>query len=139
MFIGLNPSTADERVNDPTVRRCISFAQNWGYSALAMTNLFGWRATLPKDMKRQSDPIGAWNDAALLRVASTAGVVVAAWGVHGSWMNRAETVWKLLKNAGIAIKVLKLNMDGSPCHPLYLASTLIPVDHDKISANTLRR
>ena len=80
MFVGLNPSTADETNDDPTIRRCISFAQAWGYEGLCMTNLFAFRATEPSDMMKSPDPVGPENDQALINLAESAGVVVAAWG-----------------------------------------------------------
>lgn len=61
MFIGLNPSTADETEDDPTIRRCINFAKSWGYVGLEMTNLFAFRATAPKDMKNTKEPIETVN------------------------------------------------------------------------------
>ena len=62
MFIGLNPSTADEFENDPTVRRCIGFAHREGCDALVMTNIFAFRATDPGDMKAVEDPVGVHNN-----------------------------------------------------------------------------
>jgi len=122
MFIGLNPSTADETQDDPTIRRCIGFAKSWGYGALCMTNLFAWRDTLPENMKRASDPVGPRNDEWLLDCAKGAGVIVAAWGKHGAFMNRAHNLLKLIPN----VMALRLNDDGSPAHPLYLPKTSQP-------------
>ena len=51
MIIGLNPSTADENENDPTITRCINFAKSWGYGGVCVTNLFAYCATVPSDMK----------------------------------------------------------------------------------------
>ena len=79
MFVGLNPSTADEVTDDPTIRRYIAFAGAGGYGALCMTNLFAFRATDPDDMKAAAEPIGPQNDFHLQRLARGAGVVVAAW------------------------------------------------------------
>src|SRR5690349_7864679 len=81
MFIGLNPSTADEYQLDPTLRKCVGFAKRWGDGAMVMTNLFAYRATLPEDMKKAHiDPVGPDNDATLIRLARGAKIVVAAWG-----------------------------------------------------------
>lgn len=123
MFVGLNPSTADETNNDPTVRRCIAFARAWGYGALCMTNLFAFRATKPSDMKRVDDPVGPDNDQALVELAQSAGIVVAAWGTHGSWMGRDRAVRALISNW----HCLRLTRDGHPSHPLYLPGSLLPV------------
>ena len=124
MFIGLNPSTADETQDDPTVRRCIRYAQSWGYSALYMTNIFSFRATDPHVMKRFDDPVGPDNNVTLIRLAEHAGIVVAAWGVHGEHMRRGDTVRRFLLHD---LHVLKLTKGGHPCHPLYLKADLKPV------------
>ena len=123
MFIGLNPSTADEKLDDPTVRRCIAYAKTWGYSALCMTNLFAFRATNPDDMMRANDPVGADNDQTLRECAGrNAGVIVAAWGVHGTFNGRADQVRMMLPQ----LHYLRLTKDGHPSHPLYLPQNLTP-------------
>lgn len=122
MFVGLNPSTADETTDDPTIRRCIAFAQAWGYAGLCMTNLFAFRATQPKDMMRASDPVGPQNDAVLRECARRAGVVVAAWGALGGYKNRAGAVQTMLPE----LHVLRLTTKGHPWHPLYLPGSLRP-------------
>ncbi|MDE1239813.1 DUF1643 domain-containing protein [Vibrio aestuarianus] len=123
MFIGLNPSTADETEDDPTIRRCINFAKSWGYGGLCMANLFAYRATQPEDMKRASDPIGDKNDETLILLAQNAGVIVGAWGNDGVFLNRSEDVRALISE----LSVLKVNKSGEPAHPLYLKSTLTPI------------
>lgn len=122
-FIGLNPSTADEVQDDPTIRRCIAFAKAWGYGALCMTNIFAWRDTDPEKMKKVADPIGPDNDKWLQEIASQAGIVIAAWGKHGSHLYRGIKVKQMLPN----LHHLKLNSDGSPAHPLYLSAKLKPL------------
>lgn len=124
MVIGLNPSTADEVQDDPTIRRCIAYAKAWGYAGLCMTNLFGFRATDPKDMKAVADPVGPDNNKHLESVAEHAGVVVAAWGMHGVHRGRDEEVIAML---GSKLHCLRLTKDGHPAHPLYLSKTLTPV------------
>lgn len=123
MFIGLNPSTADEVYNDPTVTRCIGYAKDWGYAGLCMMNLFAFRATLPKDMKAVGDPIGPDNNSALIAMAEKVAIVVATWGNHGKYMERAETVKKMLPE----LYCLRLTKSGCPAHPLYLPKDLRPI------------
>ncbi|MCP3697064.1 MAG: DUF1643 domain-containing protein [Aliivibrio sp.] len=123
MFVGLNPSTADETEDDPTIRRCINFAKSWGYGGLCMTNLFAYRATQPEHMKKASDPIGDKNDETLILLAKNAGVIVGAWGNDGVFLNRSEEVRSLIPE----LSVLKVNKSGEPAHPLYLKSTLTPI------------
>jgi hypothetical protein len=123
MFIGLNPSTADEVNDDPTIRRCMAFAKAWGYSALCMTNLFAFRATKPADMFAATDPIGPDNDKHLVDVARGAGVVVAAWGTNGTHMGRDQAIRAVVPN----LQCLRKTQAGHPGHPLYLPRDLIPV------------
>ncbi len=122
MFIGLNPSIADETLNDPTVRRCIDYAQRWGYGALCMTNIFAYRATDPNVMMKIEEPIGFDNDRTLKTLSSAAGIVIAAWGKHGSHINRGKQIIDMIPS----LHCLKRNGDGSPAHPLYLKKTLEP-------------
>lgn len=122
MFVGLNPSTADETENDRTVNRCIEFAKAWGYAGLCMTNLFAIRTRWPSEMKKAAEPVGADNDQVLRTQAKNAGVVVAAWGVDGAYRGRDSEVLAMLPN----LHYLKLTKDGHPGHPLYLLQTLKP-------------
>jgi len=125
MFIGLNPSTADETKNDPTVRRCIGFAKRFGYGAMFMTNLFAYRATRPEDMIRHPAPIGPDNDRWLVECAKEARVVIAAWGAHGFYLGREAAVCKLIP----ALKCLCPTGGRSiPPHPLYLPSESALID-----------
>lgn len=126
MFVGLNPSTADETQDDPTIRRCMDFARRWGFGALCMTNLFAWRDTKPENMKKATDPIGPLNDFYLSRLARDAGIVIAAWGKHGSHLRRADYFKSLTSEAGFDLYALRLNGDGSPEHPLYIPATTKP-------------
>ena len=123
----LNPSTADEAKLDPSCTRARNYAERWGYGALVVTNLFGWRATDPEEMKAARDPVGRGNDAAILRAAREAGIVVCAWGNHGAHKERSFKVIDFLKRENIELHVLRLNGGGEPAHPLYLPGSLTPV------------
>lgn len=123
LFIGLNPSTADATSDDPTLRRCMAFARDWGFGGLVLVNLFAFRATDPKDMKAAADPIGPRNDDRITTEARHAGVVVTAWGAHGRYLNRDIKVMRLLTAAGVKMVCLGRTKDGSPRHPLYLPKT----------------
>ena len=126
-FLMLNPSTADEFQLDPSCTRARNYAERWGFGALIVTNLFGWRATDPHDMKAARDPVGRGNDAAILRAAREAKLVVCAWGNHGLHVERSARVLDALRRAGISLNYLKLNSSGEPAHPLYLSGALRPV------------
>jgi hypothetical protein len=127
MFVGLNPSTADETNDDPTIRRCIQFAKDWGYGALCMTNIFAFRATDPKVMKVAVDPIGEENDAILIHHALFAGVVIAAWGTNGVHLFRNIRVKRAMTENGIELKCLRKTKAGHPEHPLYVPADTVPI------------
>lgn len=116
-FIGLNPSTADETKDDPTIRKCIGFAKRWGFGALCMTNLFAFRATDPRVMMGCPKPVGDDNDMWIVRCAREAGMIVAAWGTKGEFMGRDVEVLKLLPTE---LHRLRRTKHGHPEHPLYV-------------------
>lgn len=91
-FLMLNPSTADEFKLDPSCTRARNYAERWGFGALVVTNIFGWRSTDPAALKTVDDPIGRGNDAAIVKAAKGAKLVVCAWGNHGLHAERAEGV-----------------------------------------------
>ena len=123
-FLMLNPSTADELKLDPSCTRARNYAERWGYGALVVTNIFGWRATDPEEMKSAGNPIGPGNDRAIVKAAKQAKLVVCAWGNHAEHLGRGEQVLRLL--TGVRLHALRLNSSGHPAHPLYLPSTLLP-------------
>ena len=126
-FLMLNPSTADEWKLDPSCTRARLYAERWGYGALIVTNVFGWRATDPQEMKAVRDPVGRGNDRAILRAARESAIVVCAWGNHGAHLGRSVAVRELLRKAGVEARVLRMNARGEPAHPLYLPARLKPV------------
>lgn len=121
-FIGLNPSTADETVNDPTIRRLMGFAGRWQYGSMVMLNLFAWRATEPKDMKAAIDPVGPMNDLAMMAAVKECKTVVACWGNHGAYRSRDYDVATLMHAIGKPLMCFGKSKTGQPKHPLYLAS-----------------
>ena len=125
-FLMLNPSTADAFVLDPTNRRCMGFARDWGYGSVTVTNIFGFRSTDPKGLRGSEDPVGPDNDLAILDAAGAAQLVIAAWGVHGELSGRADIVRSMLAEAGIELHALRLTKDGHPGHPLYVAASTQP-------------
>lgn len=126
-FIMLNPSRADASRDDPTVRRCVGFARDWGFGGVDVVNLFAARTPRPALLRRRHRPVGPDNDRHLLRVCLAAGLVVAAWGVHGPWQGRDRAVLTLLAGAGIRPHCLGLTRDGHPRHPLYVPRKAQPV------------
>lgn len=129
-FIGLNPSTADEQKNDPTVSRCIRFAQQWGYGSMYMLNIFAWRDTDPRGMKAAEDPVGPGNDDELLTICGAVEAVVACWGVHGSHAERGAYVAGRLLSC-VPLQCFGVTKDGHPKHPLYLRADSTPISFRK--------
>jgi hypothetical protein len=128
MFVGLNPSTADENNLDPTLRRIRSFTTREGLGSFVMANLFAFRATNPKVMKAHPSPIGIENDGWIKRFASEAQFIVCAWGSHGDLEKRDEHVERLLKETRKPLYCFGRTASGKPLHPLYLRddTPLIP-------------
>jgi len=124
LFVMLNPSTATEVQNDPTVERCERRARALGFGAFRVTNIFAWRATDPKEMRAQADPVGPENDTAILESVAWAGGpgdrIVCAWGAHGAHLGRGVAVERLLRATGRELHHLGLTRAGDPKHPLYI-------------------
>ena len=126
-FVMLNPSTATEVQNDPTVERCERRARALGYGSFAVTNIFAWRDTDPRAMRAVSDPVGPGNDAAIRDRADWADDVVAAWGTHGAHLGRGAQVRELLLRTRKPVFHLGLSKGGHPKHPLYISYTQSPL------------
>jgi hypothetical protein len=122
-FICLNPSTADENVDDPTVRRCVNFAKSWGGNRLLIGNIFAYRSTDPRFLQECLDPIGPDNENWLQHIAEQSDILIAAWGMNGKLLNRGRTV---LERFPGKFSALRLTSDGNPGHPLYLPNGLSP-------------
>lgn len=127
MFIMLNPSTADAKLDDPTIRRCINFAKSWGYGGLYVGNLFSFRSTDPKNILTCDNPIGEHNLHYLNEMSLKSSSIICAWG-------NSTIISKILKkNKNYAplkeinnLNYLELSKDGTPKHPLYLKGDLFP-------------
>lgn len=115
----LNPSTADETQDDPTIRKCIGFSKRAGFSSLIVVNLCPWRATDPKALfaaqAAGADVMALDENRAWLEGAARQGPVVAAWGANFKpWMRPA------LEAGALPLKLwcLGLTKAGAPRHPL---------------------
>jgi hypothetical protein len=131
MFVGLNPSTANEQEDDPTVRRCIGFARNWNFGGLILVNLFAYRSTDPTRLFEADDPIGPANDRCILASAVAAERVILAWGTRGGLINRDQHVLSFLPVA----YCLGTTKDGHPKHPLYLPGNTRPRPFSRVSCS----
>ena len=125
MFIGLNPSTADHLTDDPTLRRCISFALRWGFDSVAVGNLFALRSPDPRELERAPDPVGPENDKWLKRLVEESDTIVAAWGNKGALLDRGSLIQERFPN----LMCLGRTKKGQPRHPLYVKgeTELVPL------------
>lgn len=120
-FCGLNPSTADETVDDPTIRRCIGYARDWGFGQLIMVNAYAYRSTDPKGLWATMNPIGYRNIDSIVHASRVSGLFVAAWGSHIKPLHSRE-IRRRIKQ----IHALRLTKSCEPSHPLYLPRSLRP-------------
>ncbi|MCI2399850.1 DUF1643 domain-containing protein [Aliiroseovarius subalbicans] len=126
LFIMLNPSTATEVQNDPTVERCERRARTLGFGAFRVTNIFAWRDTDPKKMRAAVDPVGPANDAAIVDSCPWADQIICAWGAHGDHLDRGRQIEALMRATKLPLFHLGLTKAGHPKHPLYIAYSQQP-------------
>jgi hypothetical protein len=125
LWVMLNPNTADARIDDPTIRRCIAFSRDWGFGALRVVNLYPFRASRPRDLwtrlESQRRSAHEWirrNDDVIVGLAQTADKIVCAWGASGERDGRGNAVRELLRDFELCAPGFTSN--GQPAHPLYL-------------------
>jgi hypothetical protein len=128
LFVMLNPSTADEDANDPTVERCERRAMAMGFDGLVVANLFAWRATDPHELAKASQPIGPENDSTLAGARLAAVRTICAWGANGFAIPRAEHAHRVLRTVKRdPLWCLGLTASGQPRHPLYVSYSVQPL------------
>lgn len=118
VFVMLNPSTADAFADDPTIRRCLSFARREGCGGLIVVNLFALRATDPRELYEHPDPVGPSNDGIVYEATHQGAPLIAAWGAHGTLLRRESIVARLLEFNDVMC--LGMTKNGHPRHPLYV-------------------
>lgn len=131
--VGLNPSTADEFKNDPTLAQECERAKRMGFGSLLKTNLFALRATNPKDMLKAKDPFGEWTlpydiQRAIIEHEADK-FVCATWGNHGQHRGRAQAFRETASRMGLNLYAYKVNQSGEPCHPLYKSYDVNPTQY----------
>jgi len=119
LYILLNPSTADEKQDDPTIRRCVGFAKREGFQSMKLLNIFALRSTDPRTLKGHPDPVGPANDETLRQAVAKAEKTIIAWGTHGLVNDRHSQVIAMLKDYDLYC--FGKTEAGLPKHPLYLS------------------
>jgi hypothetical protein len=126
-FVMLNPSTADHRNDDPTIRRCIGFAKSWDYGGIRVVNLFAYRATNPRTLKHVRDRVGPDNDEWIEAAIRNSGLAIAAWGANPMARDRSVTL-----KGKCDLWCLGTTKSGAPKHPLYVPSKQQPVMYQTV-------
>lgn len=129
LFHMLNPSTADEKKLDPTVRRALGYATRWGCTSLVVTNTYGWRSTDKRALRNLEDPVGPDNDAWITVAAALADIVVVGWGDGPAGMDitpRVRSVMKLIRRPAVCLGITDA---GNPRHPLYRPADFEPIPY----------
>jgi len=125
---GLNPSTADENNDDPTLRRVQGFARDMDRGGVLMLNAFAWRSTDPRGLLNIADPVGPENTvdnlAAWIDLASPDRRAIAAWGGN---IIKPALRFRLEQLKPLRFDCLRKTKSGQPEHPLYLPAELRPV------------
>jgi len=127
LFVMLNPSSADSEVDDPTIRRCISFAKREGFGRMEVVNLYAFRTADPSALFAAEDPAGVENDCEIRHAIDRSNAIVLAWGNHAT-PERAVAVQRIVANSGKPTVSFGVTKQGSPRHPLYLSSTTLLVE-----------
>lgn len=127
----LNPNSADAKINDPTITRCINFAKTWGYGRLEVVNLFAYRTSKPSLLKQATEPIGKGNERYIEESVEKCDRVILAWGNHGTWRQQDIYTLELLKSYN-HLYSLGITKKGCPRHPLYLRSNTKPLKYPNI-------
>jgi hypothetical protein len=124
MFIGLNPSIANDESNDRTVSKLIKYTEAWGFGGFYICNLFAFITPYPKELKKAESPTGEKNNHYLLETATKCEKIVCMWGNHGSFKERDKEVTAMFSK----MHCLDKTKSGQPKHPLYLSAHLKPIE-----------
>lgn len=131
-LIGVNPSTADAVINDPTIRKELGFGQRLGWSKIIKGNVFAFRTSKVRELTDAADPWGPDNGQHLVQILRDADLVIPCWGDRGKlhkglrpWL---DTMKPMLVRCGKPIRIFGLTQSGDPMHPLMLAynTPLVP-------------
>lgn len=136
LFVMLNPSTADASIDDPTIRRCMSFARTWHHGGIEVVNLFAYRTHDPDELDLirtldgGGDIVGPDNDRHVGEALSDplVGTVVVAWGAHMLARIRGRNMYRLILAHDHRPMCLGITKKGDPTHPLYVRQDTEPVE-----------
>lgn len=132
LWVMLNPSTADAKVNDPTILRCIAFARAWGFASLEVVNLYALRSSTPTALSTVTDPWGPKIRRYVVEALERCRMVVCAWGASEKAKETVPIMETVLRASGRPLVCLGRSNDGSPKHPLARGKARVPNDQQPI-------
>ncbi len=129
IWIMMNPSTADHTKNDPTILKVIRYSKRWGYGAVLVLNIYGFRTSRPENLPQvMRAAVGKANDwwiRTMFRFAARKKIpVICAWGVKHK--ERGCQVRAIADEAGLPLMCLELSLNAEPKHPRFLSESLNP-------------
>lgn len=120
-WVMLNPSTADDLVDDPTIRKCVGFAKRYGCGGIVVVNVFAWRETDPRKLTAVADPIGPHNiDAIAWACSRFWNMRIGGWGRFPSKRVQRASVRSVCTAKMGHLSCFGVTADGEPRHPLML-------------------
>lgn len=122
LLIMLNPSTADARQDDATIRSCVRLLTGLGYGSMEVVNVFAWRATKPTDLPRFAEAIGPKNPDTIDGAISRCDIVIVAWGANSMAMEYGKQIISTVRASRPAVYCFGKTQAGAPKHPLYIKS-----------------
>jgi hypothetical protein len=122
LLIMLNPSTADAKLDDPTIRSCVRLISGLHYGSMEVVNIFGWRATYPDELPKQADPIGPMNERIVDAAIRRCDVVICAWGANAMAARKSQYLCARIQSVKPGIYCFGTTKSGAPKHPLYVKS-----------------
>lgn len=122
LIIMLNPSTADAQIDDATIRSCIRLTKGLGYGSFEVVNIFGFRATDPRDLELAEEPIGPMNERIVAAAIMRCDTIICAWGAHRMAERNSNYLLGRIRAYRPAAYCFGKTKNGSPKHPLYVKS-----------------
>jgi hypothetical protein len=122
LYIMLNPSTADAKKDDATIRSCVRLASGLGYGSMEVVNVFGYRATKPTELLTVAEPCGLQNEDHVRRALGRCDIPVCAWGAWPPAQEASIYIRNAIRAERPAAFCFGKTASGAPKHPLYIKS-----------------
>ena len=122
LLVMLNPSTADARQDDATIRSCVRLLSGLGYGSMEVVNVFAYRATKPDELLTAANPYGPKNEDSVRAAIKRCAIVIVAWGAWPLADQAAIYIRNAIRAERPAMFCFGRTKSGAPKHPLYIKS-----------------